>query len=123
MNGETAANGKSLQVQVMWRANVAALLWVQKQDMGPAPRAYHDIAFDPGRGRLVLFGGLVAGKTTGDTWAWYDQTWRQIQDIGPSPRAGHAMANVTSDEGDHITLYGGEAANAFGDTWRLQDRS
>jgi hypothetical protein len=50
-------------------------------------------------------------------------TWRQIQDIGPPPRAGHAMALVTSDEGDHITLYGGEAANAFGDTWRLEDRS
>ena len=58
-----------------------------------------------------------------DTWAWYDETWRQIQDIGPSPRAGHAMANVTSNDGDQITLFGGEGTNAFGDTWRLEDRS
>lgn len=35
----------------------------------------------------------------------------------------HAMANVTNDDGDHITLYGGMATNAFGDTWRLEDRS
>ena len=32
-------------------------------------------------------------------------------------------AERPSDEGDHITLYGDEAANAFGDTWRLEDRS
>jgi len=72
----------------------------------------------------VLFGGDRLGlPRVNDTWAWYDETWRQIQDIGPSPRAGHAMANVTSNDGDQITLFGGEGTNAFGDTWRLEDRS
>jgi hypothetical protein len=33
------------------------------------------------------------------------------------------MANVNSNDGDYITLYGGEGANVFGDTWRLEDRS
>jgi hypothetical protein len=126
-NGATGANGKGLPVQVTWRgANLAALLWVQKQDMGPAPRAYHDIAFDPGRGMLVLFGGLVAGKASGDTWEWDGRLWIQVADTGPAPRAYHAMAY--DSVGQRILLFGGSdgapvASGAqdqpvyFGDTW------
>ena len=96
--------------------------WLQVADTGPAPRIGHALASD---GLVaVLFGGDRLGlPRVNDTWAWYDETWRQIQDIGPSPRAGHAMANVTSNDGDQITLFGGEGTNAFGDTWRLEDRS
>ena len=76
----------------------------------------------------ILFGGEQVApdlslQNANDTWAWYDQSWRQIQDMGPSPRAGHAMANVTNNDGNQITLYGGMATNAFGDTWRLEGRS
>jgi hypothetical protein len=95
--------------------------WQQVADTGPAPRIGHALASD---GLVaVLFGGDRIGSLQNDTWAWYDETWRQIQDIGPLPRAGHAMANVVSHGGDHITLFGGEGGNAFGDTWRLEDRS
>ena len=86
------SNGKSFPVQVTWRANMTALLWVQKQDIGPAPRAHHDIAFDPLRGRLVLFGGVGDGKVTGDTWEWDGRFWVQVADTGPAPRAYHGMA-------------------------------
>jgi N-acetylneuraminic acid mutarotase len=99
--------------------------WLQIADTGPAPRMGHAMTSDDVT--VVLFGGqrLAAADTrvVNDTWAWYDQTWRQIQDIGPSPRSGHAMANVTGDDGDHTTLYGGEGSEQFGDTWRLEDRS
>ena len=115
------AKGTSLPVQVTWRANLAALLWVQKQDMGPAARAYHDIAFDPGRGRLVLFGGLVDGKATGDTWEWDGRLWVQVADTGPAPRAYHGIAYDAA--GQRILLFGGSDGAAqdqrvyFGDTW------
>jgi hypothetical protein len=104
-NGVTAANGKSLPVQLKWWPNPAALLWVQKQDIGPGPRAYHDIAFDPKRNRLVLFGGLVTGKPTGDTWEWDGRFWTQVADTGPVPRAYHAMAYDSA--GQRILLFGG----------------
>jgi hypothetical protein len=123
-NGVTAANGKSLPVQVTWRANLAALLWVQKQDIGPGPRAYHDIAFDPGRSKLVLFGGLVAGKATGDTWEWDGRFWVQVADTGPTPRAYHAMAYDSARQ--RILLFGGSdgasvAAGAQGQRVYLSD--
>jgi hypothetical protein len=75
----------------------------------------------------VLFGGDRLATSDGssqivnDTWAWYDQTWRQIQDIGAPPRAGHAMANVPSDDRDHITLYGGQGRtrSAIPGDWKI----
>jgi hypothetical protein len=97
--------------------------WQQVADTGPAPRTGHAMASD---GLVVvLFGGGRSGDglVVNDTWAWRDKAWLQIQDIGPLPRVGHAMTNVSSDDGDHITLYGGERGNALGDTWRLEDRS
>jgi hypothetical protein len=123
VKGVSGANGKSLPVQVTWRANLAALRWVQKQDMGPPPRAYHDIAFDPERSRLVLFGGLVDGKPAGDTWEWDGSFWTQVADTGPAPRAYHAMAYDPA--GQRILLFGGSdgapvAAGQriyLGDTW------
>ena len=120
-NGTPGANGTSLPAQVTWRANPAALLWVQKQDMGPTARAYHDIAFDPGRGRLVLFGGLVDGKAINDTWEWDGRLWVQVADTGPASRAYHGMAH--DDAGQRILLFGGSDGAAqdervyFGDTW------
>jgi hypothetical protein len=53
--------------------------------------------------------------------------WKRISAVGGTQKtldlAMLLCSERPSDEGDHITLYGGEAANAFGDTWRLEDRS
>jgi len=50
--------------------------WTALQDIGPAPRWGHTIAFDSNRGRLVLFGGVsvppgdpnAADHALADTW-------------------------------------------------------
>ena len=50
--------------------------WTSRQDIGPAPRWGHALAFDSDRVRPVLFGGLAAppgdesaaGHLLGDTW-------------------------------------------------------
>ena len=117
-NGGNAPDGNSVPVQITWRTSMAALLWVQKQDIGPAPRAYHDMAFDPLRGRLVLFGGLGDGKVTGDTWEWDGRFWVQVADTGPTPRAYHGMAYDPA--GKRVLLFGGRDRSEppwMGDTW------
>lgn len=96
---------------------MAKVLWVQKQDIGPQPRAAHAMAFDGARQRVVLFGGdSLAGMLYGDTWVWDGESWTQVQDIGPSARAFHAVAydSVRS----RVVLFGGRTgASALGDTW------
>lgn len=46
--------------------------WLQRQDMGPAPRVFPALAFDNNRKRIVLFGGNTndapTGMELGDTW-------------------------------------------------------
>lgn len=38
-----------------------ALLWAQKQDVGPSARIFPGMTFDASRQRVVLFGGEPAG--------------------------------------------------------------
>ena len=89
----------------------------------PPRVAQHAMAYDKGRERLVLFGGL--NTQTGapvslldTTWEWDGVAWA-LRDLAaaPSPRAYAAMAY---DEGSgHVLLFGGEGVSGerLGDTW------
>jgi hypothetical protein len=49
----------------------AQATWVRRSPAAaPPPRAFHDLAFDSGRGRVVLFGGGDASfaNPRADTW-------------------------------------------------------
>ena len=96
---------------------MAKVLWTQKQDIGPRPRAGHAITYDSTRQRVVLFGGdSLAGTLFGDTWEWDGENWTQVQDIGPSPRAFHAVAYDASRR--RTVLFGGLATpGQLRDTW------
>jgi hypothetical protein len=102
----------------------------------PTARARHAMAYDPARGRVVLFGGLGVAPLA-DTWEWdrwgspdcsneHDPCWRSIMPVGDTPvaRFNHAMAYDPALGG--IVLFGGHASpigdcNASGpvctDTW------
>jgi hypothetical protein len=64
--------------------------WTLRQDMGPAPRWDHALAFDSARGRAVLFGGFsalpadpdVADSVLADTW---EVAIEEIPVHGPGP--------------------------------------
>jgi hypothetical protein len=82
------------------------------------------MAWDPGLGRVLLFGGANAnGTALDDTWAWDGANWTQVADTGPEPRARAAMAGTGA-----VLLFGGVNSidpnlpagdrRAFGDTWR-----
>jgi len=70
--------------------------WTLRQDMGPAPRWGHALAFDSQRGRAVLFGGVsvlpgdpnVASSVLGDTWE------AELEDVAPPP-ATPTLASFT----------------------------
>jgi len=43
-------------------------LWAQRQNIGPSGRAFHSMAYDRDRNRVVLFGGIDPGRGFNDTW-------------------------------------------------------
>jgi hypothetical protein len=102
------------------------LLWTQRQDIGPAGRAGCATAFDPVRGKTVLFGGTNPDR---GTWEWDGQYWTQVSDMGPAPRRNFGMAwdNATQ----RVMLFGGAAVSAdpganpaaLGDTWEWDGES
>ena len=117
--GVEGAAGHETAPVVTWRLSPARLLWVQKQDMGPAYRLAHAIAFDPARRVAVLFGGSQGAKMFADTWEWDGRLWVQVGDTGPTQRVltGLAYDPVNTQ----VLLFGGSgpAPNGItlGDTW------
>jgi len=102
----------------------------------PPRRALTALATDPGRGRTVLFGGVV--EDTGscgladsllcpDTWEWDGRRWaRATPDASPPPRAGGALAFDPAR--GVVVLFGGcshldspltnrTCGGPLGDTW------
>lgn len=94
---------------------MARFLWTQKQDIGPAPRCGHALAYDANRKRVVLFGGETAGDKVNDTWEWDGENWTQMADIGPAARSETAMVYDSSRK--RILLFGGISDRPLGDTW------
>lgn len=100
------------------------LLWTQRQDIGPASRAGASMAFDPVRGKMVLFGGTTPDR---GTWEWDGEFWTQVSDMGPAPRREFGMAWDNASK--CVLLFGGAAVSPdggadpgpnptlFGDTW------
>lgn len=100
---------------------MSKILWTQKQDIGPAPRVQHALAFDSAAGRTILFGGdSLDGTVFGDTWSWDGDNWTQVADIGPAARTGHALAYDSTR--NRIVLFGGVVNGApMHDTWEWSD--
>ena len=87
----------------------------------PSPRYSVELAYDPTRGRLVLFGGYGDAGRSDDTWSWDGQTWVE-EDLRRSPpaRNSYAMAQF----GRYVVLFGGlDADQDLRDTWILRKKT
>jgi len=96
--------------------------WVMKSPtQSPSPRYGFAMAYDPARGRTVLFGGADRTGYVADTWEWDGVTWSQMKPpASPPGRTDGAMAFDPAKQG--IVLFGGERFSMqgrhLGDTWK-----
>lgn len=74
-----------------WSFNGSA--WTQHAPATVPPnRSRHGMAYDPLRGRVVMFGGIGPGGLLNDTWEWDGLDWRRIMaPQSPSPRKPVSM--------------------------------
>jgi N-acetylneuraminic acid mutarotase len=108
------ADGIPNVLQDTWEFDGEA--WTQQEDVGPAARGSHTMAYDLSSGRVVLFGGNPARD---DTWAWDGKTWVQIAEFGPPGRENAAMTGSPAG----LILFGGAASQAvFGDSWEFDGK-
>ncbi|MFH2008289.1 MAG: kelch repeat-containing protein [bacterium] len=84
----------------------------------PPARRSAAMAYDPGRSRIVLFGGSsIVGAALGDTWEWDGTNWSQATPATAPPSV--MMASMSYDpDGSRILLYGGYTGlNASDEVW------
>lgn len=83
----------------------------------PSPRGAPAMAFDSGRGRVVLFGGSAHNAELADTWEWDGSNWTlRTPAVSPPGREGHAMAFDVGRQ--RVVLFGGVVGGvAQADTW------
>lgn len=105
-----------------WEWDGAAGTWTQRSiGVAPDARSLAGMAFDAGRQRVVLFGGLVGqvqgGTYLADTWEYDGATWSSKATTGPSARMGGALA--FDAERAKVVLFGGSGADgaALADLW------
>ena len=111
----------------LWSYSLDRRQWAEVQASGSIPPARfgHTLVFDPGRRRLILFGGQ-AGTFFSDTWAFdiASGNWRQLSadDAGPSRRYGHSAIYETSRD-RMVISHGFTDAGRFDDTWAFDLRA
>ena len=74
------------------------------------PPALHweNLAFDPTRQRLVVFGGVTpAGTYLAGTWTWNGERWSVLVDSAASPGPRHAHAMTYDAAGSSVMVFGG----------------
>jgi hypothetical protein len=93
--------------------------WVPVAVAGALPpaRSMASFAYDAGRQRTVMFGGVQGQQLVNETWEWDGARWSQAQPlVSPSPRQSAGMAG---DPTGGVVLFGGAtAAGPANETWR-----
>lgn len=107
--------------QGTWSYDYSSNVWTSlKPATSPQSRSYGYLAYDKAAGKTVLFGGLIDGHVTAQTWT-YDfkaNRWEQkTPATSPGARAWQAMAY--SENGAAVVIFGGGSAknSPTSETW------
>jgi hypothetical protein len=96
---------------------MARLLWSQREDVGPSPRAASALAYDQGKKHVLLYGGSVGTGELHDTWRWDGSTWMQLEDIGPNTNVVLAYDADRSRHVAHAVVGGPQTWEWDGTAW------
>lgn len=117
--------GVSARVNYTWTYGNGS--WINVTGpVGPSPRAWPAMAYDPGIGAVLLFGGFDNGPRGGsglnDTWMFRGGAWTNLL-RSPSPPARGGAAMVYDRALHTMVLFGGSScftcAAATGVAWTL----
>jgi N-acetylneuraminic acid mutarotase len=105
-----------------WAYDQASGAWTQLSSDGPAARFGHNLAYDEGSDRLVMFGGQGDSGFFDDTWAFdaASNTWTRLAEGMPGPAARYGAGHAYDIDAQLFYVSHGFTANGrFDDTWAL----
>lgn len=116
--------GNSALLDETWIWDGSQKSWTEQLNPNPLPakRKSAAMAYDPGSGKVLMFGGEGQSGVLGDTWLWngIDAKWEQLTGLATSPSA-RGGAQLAYD-GEQLVLFGGYTGSGnsktpLGDTW------
>jgi N-acetylneuraminic acid mutarotase len=96
----------------LWGYRPPADKWVRLQSFrgGPSARGGHSAVWDPGGGRVLIFGGAVPdGSSLRELWSYRpaDGTWSRLAPLQPTPRARQQHTAVWDPVRAQMLVFGG----------------
>lgn len=101
----------NVECEQTWEFDPNSHLWTafgssSLGDLEPGGRIAPQLAYDPNRRRMILFGGRTHwGSYPGGTFEWTGSRWSLITSDGPQGRWGHKL--VTDHARNRLVLFGG----------------
>ncbi len=95
-------------------------VWTPLNIVGPSPRAYASLVYDPTLGSVLLFGGRAGVIDFNDTWEFSGGAWTNVTGaVGASPSARYAAGAAYDDSDSEVILFGGYSLTGgfLRDTW------
>jgi hypothetical protein len=114
--------GTCCSIALLGTSNVAeaesTLTWTQLSRINSPPaRSYLAMTYDPGTGKIVMFGGYHGSGYLNDTWAFDGTTWTRVRTHGSPPARAAAQMAYDSVTGQVVLFGGFNGRNYLGDTW------
>jgi hypothetical protein len=119
---EPGGFGGGVSLGDTWRLDLTpgAEVWTDlAPGLAPLDRGQNAVAFDEGRGEMLVFGGLhyfddfVSFAALNDTWIFDDAAWRRIGRGGPRPLPRRGAGAVHDPTRDRLVVFGGEFFPGF----------
>jgi hypothetical protein len=83
----------------------------------PSPRVAAQLAYDPERSGVVLFGGAKAFNDVNDTWLFANGSWENLTNVvGVAPPVGDSLPVATDPQGGVLLVVTREST---AETWEL----
>ncbi len=95
-------------------------VWTPWNIVGPGPRAYASLVYDPSLGAVLLFGGKAGAMDFNDTWELSGGAWTNVTGtLVASPSARYAAGVAYDDADSEVILFGGFSLTGgfLHDTW------
>ena len=92
--------------------------WTRKATTGPTQRVHQGMAYDPARGRTVLYGGFSLDGATElhDVWEWDGSSWTRVSG-GPSDVLARGAAHDEKAGAFYLIGYDASAGHVVLDRW------
>lgn len=105
-----------------WAYDSATNTWTELFPDGglPSARCGHSMVYDPGTGRVLMFGGLDSTYAVlNDDWAYDPATnrWAELYPAGERPTVRSGAAMVYDSATGKVILFGGLDLKTLNDTW------